>query len=370
MDSGFFMAVIVIAVIVFAVISILGSSIKRDEAAMKSESDVPEFAQEELVTISQYSDLIEAEAMQMKLKSADIESSLENEYDSAMISLDSPLPVDFKLQVKKSDVVRAQEVIKGKAELFKKKTEYTYKLEQKGEKYEPVLIYKQEFIYGANGKITEDMKFDADNQTPARRFYKYDEQGRLISEESFYEGVGLFHKVIYKYNEQGKIIEEISSPAEDKFAKKTRYEYDEKGRLSYEKFYSAGSVPSSAEKLYDDAGNLIQEIFYEGAVVCGKRSYRYNNEGKVIEESSYDDVKGPLIEKRSYFYGDNRLLKEVHAFNANGEVYLKTLYRYDEKGEVADITDFHLDEDHKEIPMKMVEIKYEFNNDSLAVNTA
>jgi len=361
MDSGFFVAVLIITAVVAVVISVLSSSIKRDEAIVKEESKKQALSEEGLAIISQYTDITEAKAAQMELESEGIESFLDDEYGNLMIP-SGFASGNIKLQVRKSDYESAKQVLAREQAIISKKTECTYKLEEKDGKYEPVLVYKQVFVFDSAGNIFEDIKYDPEDKTPAKRFYRYDEQGRLSDEESIYQGVGLFHKVSYKYDEQGRLVEEITSSPESKLTQSTKYEYDEAGRVLNEESYQAGAVPSLVEKFYDEAGKLVQENFYEGSAVNGKCCYRYNDAGKIIEEKSYDDINGPVSEKISHFYNDKGLLKESHTSNSNGEVYLKTLYRYDEKGYLIDITDFELDENHKEIPLKMVAMEYEFNN--------
>lgn len=157
---------------------------------------------------------------------------------------------------------------------------------------------KSVFKYGANDKASEKIVYEPDGSILYKEVYKYDAQQRILSEATYFNGKlsskavntygsnGLISKSVL-YDERGKKIASREWKY-DGYKNLTRFtSYDEYGNKSYEETYkydSRGYMISSTEQSFDE--------FYEK-----DNTYKYKY-----------DAKGNVIEKRTYWYYENRLV--------------------------------------------------------------
>jgi len=123
-------------------------------------------------------------------------------------------------------------------------TEYAYDLE-KGRK---VQLSHREFIYNAQGQVTEEKHFDADNKLAFCLTSKYDSRGRLITSTD-----ALQRTFKFRYDENNnKISEELIDSGIS-----TTFVYDKMNRLIEKTERHSDGEKLTESYLYDAVGNLI-----------------------------------------------------------------------------------------------------------------
>lgn len=170
-------------------------------------------------------------------------------------------------------------------------TEYTY-----GTHAQPIAILRLD----ADGEFdaSEELQYDDQSRLIVRKVksatdgekefrFKYDENGRLISEEELDKDGNMVSRVDSEYDEEGKETVVAKYNKEGKIVSLLRSEYDELGRLS--RRVSKGFYTRISTYDYDEAGRLTEEALSdENGFVISRNRMEYDNDGRLVEETVYE----------------------------------------------------------------------------------
>jgi YD repeat-containing protein len=184
---------------------------------------------------------------------------------------------------------------------------------------------------------------------------EYDEQGHLLSEETFTADGSLEHKASYVYDEKGFLIEEILIEEDDEVSEHRTMEYDSNGRLVKEKMHYMDDFYDEISYSYDSEGNLVSKISVDSEGEAGNKvifEYKGKNlvsevetdsEGNVISSKHFEfDEAGNLIEEgiksqdeefeATYEYDDKGHRTLARRYNAQGQLVERNTYMRDAEG--------------------------------------
>ncbi len=238
--------------------------------------------------------------------------------------------------------------------------------------------------YDEQGRIEEEIKFDADGEIEERHHYTYDTNGKVIeykmempldeveestrttrNEKGFALTVQKFYgddageKRTYTYNH----LEEVESIAEfDEegiLQQKEFFTYDDKKRLLKRELHDADNKPLKATTFsYGENDQPLEQMEYDNKNnLLSKVVFTYDDNGneiKIIQTNEkgektaqvitqYDDFHRPVHRKSSgfytrittYAYDEKGNLTEESLSDENGMVITRSLHDYDEDNRLA-----------------------------------
>jgi len=153
---------------------------------------------------------------------------------------------------------------------YKGKDLFNIAVESNGDNSDENLDWEYSYKYDSNGKISEQLRYDAGENLRQRDLYKYDAQGNLIEElwlkgESASRLIGDAFAVPIAYDTLN-----LKSDIKDKYI----YKYDNEG--------------NNIEKSRKSPNKSLNWVY----------TYRYNRENKVIEEIIYEyEIRLNKLEK-------------------------------------------------------------------------
>ena len=185
--------------------------------------------------------------------------------------------------------------------------------------------------------------------------YHYDEQGNLLQEQQFADGVPDI-TWNYEYDEWGNLIKETTLH-EDGTVLVTEYKLtlDEKHRIIYKEIIWEGELKSIHETAYDEHGNpvSVNSRHFSGSGDEDRRlvSKSYDKDGNLVTETMQwllpgksADENGNIIADTTrwvedpnsggtttYLYESGRLVRSEHVL-PNGRMDRYTEYTYDDSG--------------------------------------
>ena len=215
-------------------------------------------------------------------------------------------------------------------------------------------IERAEYVYASNGSCTliKDLSNDTDYQyyysadgtllnekvivdgvTSYSRFYKYDNQGRLVRKTNYYaDGNARYSLVDYSYNADGLVtkIQHLAGFTEE-------YDYDEFGRMvsSNKKNNSQTAPVLTKSYTYDDTDTVIKSTLKNEAITANgityNISYSYDSNGNITaivnNNSSVSyvyDLSGQLIRENNQALG----YTYVYTYDFAGNITKKETYSY------------------------------------------
>jgi YD repeat-containing protein len=190
----------------------------------------------------------------------------------------------------------------------------------------------REVEYDSNGHVIKETEF-TDDEAVAEMFVRtYDDKGRLVEMQHFYEGE-LSEKTAYEYNTDGLVSSEILEYA-DGGKLLTRFTYDENGNVLEKKVTDDEGAQDSLELFTYEGKRLVESKKYgseDNLKESRKLIYRGDDTGSLQEELTYDADTG--IELRTV-YLDNEAGSIT--YNKEGKVHTRQKLVYDEKKRVVE----------------------------------
>ena len=136
------------------------------------------------------------------------------------------------------------------------------------------------------------------------------------------------------YDEQGRIIREDTVTLEGKIVSWSVYKYDDAGNKVEELTYKGGRLPTKHAHTFDTQRNKIQtEMYDEHGELSARWGYRYDEAGQVVEETFYDS-RGSVDTRTRYSY-DNKGNLIGEAYYDKGDSFsgrTSYAYKYDSAG--------------------------------------
>jgi hypothetical protein len=129
--------------------------------------------------------------------------------------------------------------------------------------------------YTIQGKLSQDVHFDATDKITTQTDFEYDAAGNLTIDKTLRNNV-VFAETKHEYDSKGKLI------------KKTRL--NGKGQIDYYFTYE-----------YDTIGNMTKENYFYNNQIISVRTFEYDSEGNKIKESYLDKLGSVNMYKRWEF---------------------------------------------------------------------
>ena len=232
--------------------------------------------------------------------------------------------------------------------------------------YDYVLDCSFEYTYDDDGKKLTCNRTEAGKDIPdVMTRYIYDERGNLIKEEKEYipasetETDDFISYVEYKYDENDRLIYEESVSSPDGIDYYYRYTYDENGRKKTETFYNTENNKYDKEFFYNDNGIVIKEVETRKSHTK-TTEYTVNEHGDITKETQIIDYEGKKTSTEytyEYTYDENGKITQKYKVWPNQESDT-TEYIYNEQGDVIKET-----YSSSVNSTKISEYEYEYNAD-------
>jgi len=151
---------------------------------------------------------------------------------------------------------------------------------------------------------------------------------------------------IYNYEKNGNMKERIKYDKDGYMTSKIIYHYDSNGNMKEEISYNRDrSLRSKKVYKYNEKGEMIEEIHSDEESVYVKFFLKYDDSGNLIELTAYsiDEPFGdlPNIREMSKYDRDGNRI-ELKAYNRE-EVSFRNTYNYDYKGNMIEFTQYEDD---------------------------
>jgi len=221
---------------------------------------------------------------------------------------------------------------------------------------------KSERKYDAEGRLTEEIIWDENDEIMERTTYERDENGRILRHLEHYLD-GSFDITHYTYDDEGNLIEKVTITDEDETEGREKFHFENGKLVKSEEFDEENKLITSSEYVFDDHGNLIEQKnkTLEGGNTSLRYEYDENNHRTM--QMQYNEI-GRLIEKISYTYDENGRVthvleederkKNTTEFTLDdqgravwqiekdvfGEIVLKVERQYDADGNITRLTAF------------------------------
>jgi hypothetical protein len=189
--------------------------------------------------------------------------------------------------------------------------------------------------FNTEGNKTEEIYFNTGGASVHRTSYSYDRNGRKTA-RSTRQG-SIYGETTYSYDQQGREIEALEQIGE-KSSVTRRYTafYDAQGR-QIEAGYSEAGRDLKAYYRYSDIAGRLSELstFNAEGIVYHRLVYSYDEGGGLTSESAYRP-DGKLYKQSLFSYDDGRRKEEMRTFNADGSLNLGSVRIYDLRENVVE----------------------------------
>lgn len=185
----------------------------------------------------------------------------------------------------------------------------------------------------SEGKLTREVRYNADGLKFNTVDYEYDENGRLVKETT----LGINNAPVgykeYVLNENGLVETMINYIADgpEEYSEEYRvlFEYNESGLRMKETNMISSEVTAVTTYAYEGK-NLVSEKYYEGTELISDVVYEYDDAGNLARLVRHDMLEDSEDTENYSYDGSGRLTqKEV---SSDGSLTSRTEYTYDEHG--------------------------------------
>lgn len=207
--------------------------------------------------------------------------------------------------------------------------------------YEDGHLSRIEYESGRTRTYDEEGRLIMDEDSEYCERYEYDERGNLVGSDTQSAGV-----VLYTYDEQNRVLSQESQTTYSdglmgrRMAVRVEYEYSEDGlRCDTYAYNSFDEAIRHGVILYNEYGDTVTEQVYrlnEGDELSVDNHYEYDHDGR--GNLIYKSTGGGTY--TTYEYDDaDRVVRQTNYFTRAGigadeEIYWSTLYEYNEYGSV------------------------------------
>lgn len=116
--------------------------------------------------------------------------------------------------------------------------------------------------YNIQGKITQDVHFDATDKVTTQTDFVYDAAGNLTRDKTLRNNV-VFAETKHEYDATGKLIQKTRLNGKGQIDYYFTYEYDAQGNIIKENYFYNNQVVSVRTFEYDLKGNKIKESYLD-----------------------------------------------------------------------------------------------------------
>lgn len=116
--------------------------------------------------------------------------------------------------------------------------------------------------YNIQGKIVQDVHFDATDKVTTQTDFVYDAAGNLTRDKTLRNNV-VFAETKHEYDATGKLIQKTRLNGKEQIDYNFTYEYDASGNMTKENYFYNNQVISVRTFEYDLKGNKIKESYLD-----------------------------------------------------------------------------------------------------------
>ncbi|MDF4202227.1 hypothetical protein PXD56_04645 [Maribacter sp. SA7] len=159
-------------------------------------------------------------------------------------------------------------------------------------------------------------------------FNEYNEKGYAIEKRDF----RLRNKKVFKYDNKGNRVQRLVYSLNDNGSgpmDKMISEYDDDGNLVTTKWSNSYSQGKWMYK-YDENGNQIEFIEHHRGKVYKRTIYKYNEKGEIIQETLYN-TDNLLVERAIFDYDKNGNKILINMFAPDERIRFRSAYKYDDR---------------------------------------
>ena len=210
-----------------------------------------------------------------------------------------------------------------------KQISYEYYYEYNYSGLTTVMREKYEYSYDKDGKQTVTNIYDENDKLTYKYNYTYNEDGKLTSVEKYDASGNLITKEKHTYDKKGNRTSYTGYDAYGNLEGKYEYTYDKKGNNTSFAYYDAdGSLQYMYQYTYDKNGNNTSSAYYgAGGNLQNTYKYTYDEDGHQTSCVCYS-ADGNVIEKRKYTYDKNGNKTSATCYDSEGKMTAK--YEYED----------------------------------------
>lgn len=192
-----------------------------------------------------------------------------------------------------------------------------------------------------DGRTRRISGYDADNVLTWYITYQYDAKGRMASAISYDSSGTQREQLDVVYDENGRCIQEIEYNSQDGRLIRTEIFYDSNGSsYRYRSVGVDGMFYSDLENYTDEDGNSIAKHYDENGNLQSISTWEYDPAtGKGIRVVD-QNAQGEIVKIQENSYNEAGLLEKISILDKDGNVFLYTIFEYDENGQLIHETDY------------------------------
>ena len=187
--------------------------------------------------------------------------------------------------------------------------------------------------YRANGRVVEDVEFDAYDEKVLKTITKYNSKGCVIEKTTYNPANSLDSKSTWKYDKKGRVIECATYNNADSLVSKKVWKYDKMGRVIEAPLYDDNATRCTYK--YDKMGNKVEIAKYDADSLVSKKLFCYCSNGILAHTERYDG-KDSLECVTLYSYDKRGNMIEKRKYNNAGELQREYSLKYDRMGNVIE----------------------------------
>lgn len=189
--------------------------------------------------------------------------------------------------------------------------------------------HKYKYQYNDEGKVVNELLFEADDEITQHRSMEYGPDGKLLKENVHYLD-GSADQLIYTYDKEGRLVSRRSIDSDGETGNYLVNVYDGKNLVSETEYEIGGEIITQHKIIYDNAGNITEEVFRTPEENY-HLLYNYDNNGKASVRRRYNEEKH-LLERNTFTYdNEGRISESMEETSTGIEI---TYVVYDEAGNI------------------------------------
>jgi YD repeat-containing protein len=201
--------------------------------------------------------------------------------------------------------------------------------------------HKYKYQYNAEGKVTDELLIEEDDEVTEHRSMEYNAEGQLVKEFIHYLD-GTADVLHYTYDKEGRLISRRSIDSEGETGNYMVNVYDGEHLVSETEYDIAGEIITQRKIIYNEEGQITEEVFKtpeENYDIL----YSYDEQGVASVRRRYNEDKH-LMERNTYTYDSEGRLSESMDETSSGIEITYTTYDaagnimlQEEKSEAGDL---------------------------------
>lgn len=192
--------------------------------------------------------------------------------------------------------------------------------------------------FDSKGNVTERRLYKRSDFVPGKKKTSSKIKRKTVKEDT--SGIFVLETVTYsKYDEKGRFVKADEFDEKGNFLKSSRvdYKYDNMGRVIESNSYFNDEKSNTREVMqYDSSGNKVVFELHDYKGLKVKMLYNYNENGRIIKLVTLNNrLESKEIEESKYDLKGNRIFKSIS--DGDGKVILSQYFRYNRFGRMIEM---------------------------------